>query len=123
MKYKERVKNWIHLSNSEIEYHGIVEIFTWDMPAVKQIKEAWRVAVVFLHYEKDIDILDRNYPSRYLFLLRDRDALTGLTNWIKDEGCSLGVPLLLCKPTELFQYQGVNPSGHPFLECKEVLED
>jgi hypothetical protein len=118
---KMHYSDWIYRSCNGIEYHGIIE-FELDTEIPKSfMMGVWRIAIVILSdlNGTDAEVYTKNYPSRFVFFLRDEDALVGLTVWLKDEDVAPGASIFLAIPEEYFNYQGLNPAGAPFLQASQ----
>jgi hypothetical protein len=116
--------NWTYTSCHGIEYDGLIEIeHNMELPKAVYLN-SWRIATVILSDVNDSDAhaYEANYPNRFVFVLRDQDALFGLTMWLKDEDIAPGASIILSLGMEFFNYQGLNPSGAPFIQSSDPDE-
>jgi len=113
--------DFIYTSCHGIKYHGMQEVEIESVIPKWFYMGLWRIATVFLAdvNDSDAEVYTNNYPSRFVFLLRDEDGLVGLANWMKDEDFLPGASVILSIPDSYFTYQGINPSGAPFLQCSD----
>ena len=113
--------NWTYRSCHGIKYDGLIEIeHNMELPKAVYL-DSWRIATVILSdvNGSDAKVYAANYPERFVFVLRDQDALVALTNWMKDEDIAPGANIILSLGMEFFTYQGLNPDGAPFIQCAD----